>query len=88
MATPSTFARDLGNAWPTYVHEWDARLRARDGRSLAELAVDYTVSRTVASGVVVGAASVAEVAMATRAWRGVELREWEVVGGEGVGWME
>ena len=37
-----------------------ARLRARDGRSLAELAVDYTVSRTVASGVVVGAASVAE----------------------------
>lgn len=84
MATPSTFARDLGDAWPTYVHEWDARLRARDGRSLAELAVDYTVSRTVASGVVVGAASVAEVAMATRAWRGVEMREWEVVGGEGV----
>lgn len=82
-ATPSPFARHLGAAWPTYVRDWDARLRARDGRSLAELAVDYTVSRTVASGVVVGAASVAEVAMATRAWRGVELREWDVVEGGG-----
>jgi aryl-alcohol dehydrogenase-like predicted oxidoreductase len=82
MATPSTFVRDLGTGWPTYVRDWDARLRARDGRSLAELAVDYTVSRTVASGVIVGATSTAEVKMATRAWRGVELREWEMIGGQ------
>lgn len=69
----------MGREWSAYVHTWNANLRARDGRSVADIAVDYTVSRTVASSVVVGARTVRDVDGATRAWSGVEMREWEVL---------
>ena len=84
MATPSTFARDLGDAFPYARQGRLAAPRRRRWSSGGRLHREPDRQRASA-----GAASVAEMAMATRAWRGVELREWEVVGGEGVGrWNE
>jgi aryl-alcohol dehydrogenase-like predicted oxidoreductase len=79
LAQASPFVQQAGSRWPKVVHEWNKRLYERDGRKLAELAIDYTLSRTIATGVIVGASAMAEIAMAIRAWKGVELREWEVL---------
>ena len=74
-----SFVKQSGDYWLDYLHQWDARLRLHHGRSLPEMAIDYTLSRTNADSVVVGIQSVRELNMVDRAWNDVQLREWEVL---------
>ena len=76
-AKPPPVVQRYGSDWSAFVQQWDQRLQARHKRTLAEVAMDYTFNCTPASKVVVGAQSVREIAMIGRAWRAVELREWE-----------
>ena len=73
------FVKQSGDQWPHYLHKWDTHLRIHHKRSLPEMAIDYTVSRTNAEAVVVGIQSVRELNMVDRAWNDVQMREWEML---------